>query len=373
VKCSDLREEVNLDFTRIDLPDFPRLSDGCFQSPERFIVKDHWYSVCLIATTMDAKGQCMRFETFGIFRKFLDLTIPLADGLEAKILERPGRWMATATLEKLMRDLRQIARNTIASGPLDYGIFAGETGNLDACVITIIYRKSDGMPVAFNALPLIHLDLAGKAVDVLHLGLVLVDPGMRSQGLSWVLYGLTCFLLFLRNQFRPLWISSVTQVPAVAGMVAETFSDVFPSPDPLIRRTLRHQLIARDIMANHRHIFGVGDEAGFDADRFVITNAYTGGSDNLKKTFDEAPKHRKPDYNDFCRRELDYQRGDDLIQIGQIDINAARKYLTESVPRNSLAGLGLAGAIVMLQRLALPLLYWADNTRQWGILRPSNK
>lgn len=30
---------------------------------------------------------------------------------------------------------------------------------------------------------------------------------------------------------RPLWVSSVTQVPAVVGMVSETFSQVFPAQD----------------------------------------------------------------------------------------------------------------------------------------------
>jgi hypothetical protein len=100
-----------------------------------------------------------------------------------------------------------------------------------------------------------------------------------------VLYGLTCFLLFVRNQFRPLWISNVTQVPAVVGMVSEMFSDVWPYPDA-DRRTLNHVLMARRIMAGHRHVFGVGEDAEFDETRFVITNAYTGGSDNLKKTWD---------------------------------------------------------------------------------------
>ena len=59
-------------------------------------------------------------------------------------------------------------------------------------------------------------------------------------------------------------------------------------------------------MRRHRRVFGVGEDAGFDEARFVITNAYTGGSDNLKKSFDVAPKHRDEAYNDFCREQLDY-------------------------------------------------------------------
>ncbi|HEV7319636.1 MAG TPA: hypothetical protein VGO04_13645 [Ensifer sp.] len=273
----------------------------------------------------------------------------------------------------LRHDLRKVALRSVPDGELDYGVFSEKDDALNRTIVTLVYRVSDGEPVAFNALPVIQLTLSGKSVEVLHLGLVMIDPAVRSQGLSWVLYGLTCFLLFLRNQLRPLWISNVTQVPAVAGMVAETFSNVFPAPTRGARRSLHQQLIATAIMGSHRHVFGVGLDAGFDADRFVITDAYTGGSDNLKKTFDAAPKHRKAEYNDFCAVELNYDRGDDLLQIGQLDLNAAQRYLLETVPRNALGRLSVASFVILVQRLVLPALHWADGRKHWGILRPSNR
>jgi hypothetical protein len=169
---------------------------------------------------------------------------------------------------------------------------------------------------------------------------------------------------------RPLWVSNVTQVPAIVGMVAETFNDVFPTPQRPKERSLQHLLLARTIMAQHRHVFGVGDDAGFDEDRFVITNAYTGGSDDLKKTFDEAPHHRDQIYNDFCQDMLDYDRGDDVLQLGQIDLPTAAGYLKKSVPRASLASVGVTLVAMMLQRLILPAIHWFDNSRHFGMLRP---
>lgn len=308
-----------------------------------------------------------------VLKKRLDLAFKTSPEFRARIVEFPGLWMSGPDIAALREDLRSVARRSVADGSLDYGVFSEREDVLARTIVTLVYRVSDGQPVAFNALPVMSLSLNGKPVEVLHLGLVMIDPTVRSQGLSWVLYGLTCFLLFLRNQLRPLWISNVTQVPAVAGMVAETFSDVFPAPTRGARRSLRQQLIATEIMAAHRHVFGVGPEAGFDADRFVITNAYTGGSDNLKKTFDTAPKHRKPEYNDFCAAELDYARGDDLLQIGQLDLNAAQRYLLESVPRNALGRLAVASFVILVQRLVLPVLHWADSRRQWSILRPSKR
>lgn len=299
----------------------------------------------------------------------MDLEIRTGKGYRTRIVERPGLWMEPAELAALSADLVEVASHTLPSGSLDYGVFSGDPRRLGSSVITLVRRESDGRPVAFNALALMDVDLSGKPVRVLHLGLVMVEPAEQSRGLSWVLYGLTCMMLFFRNQLRPVWISNVTQVPAIIGMVTETFSQVYPAPGVNRKRGLRQLLVARAIMRDHRHVFGVGDDADFDETRFVITNAYTGGSDELKKTFDQAPKHRRQIYNSFCEEQLDYTRGDDVLQLGTIDLPAIRRYLQDSVPARSVLALLFAGAYLTLQRLLLPLLYWTDASREWGILR----
>ena len=123
-------------------------------------------------------------------------------------------------------------------------------------------------------------------------------------------------------------------------------------------------------LARHRAVFGVGEEAGFDEARSVITNAYTGGSDALKKTFEIAPKHRNAVYNEFCERELDYGRGDDVLQLGRVDLAGARRYIMSEVPSGSLPALLAASAMLALQRLVLPVVYWLDDSRAFGTLRP---
>jgi len=303
-------------------------------------------------------------------RKYMDVSFRSGRKFRVRIVERPGLWMPAAELAALSADLRTIAARTL-TGDLDYGVFSGDASRLSDSIITLVTDAS-GRPVAFNALAVMQVATEPRETEVLHLGLVMVDPGVRSGGLSWVLYGLTCFLLFFRRQFRPVWISNVTQVPAVVGMVSGMFSDVWPRPDAG-RRPLAHLMLARGIMAEHRHVFGVGDDAGFDEDRFVITNAYTGGSDDLKKTFDDAPKHRDAAFNDFCARELDYARGDDVIQLGRLDLPAIRRYLLRDVPRSKVAGLLVAGGLVMLSRFVLPLIYWFDASKHWGVLRPAGE
>jgi hypothetical protein len=145
---------------------------------------------------------------------------------------------------------------------------------------------------------------------------------------------------------------------------------VFPSPQPAPRQSFAHLQLARDIMARHRRAFGVGADAGFDEARFVITNAYTGGSDGLKKSYAIAPKHRDDIHNRFCARELDYNRGDDVLQLGRIDLVGARRYLLRQVPSRSMPALLGTAAVLLLQRWVLPVLHWMDDTRPFGILRP---
>jgi hypothetical protein len=300
----------------------------------------------------------------------IDLALRTHEGLTTRIVESPGTSLAEGDLRQLVDDLRTVAGKTLPAGDLTNGMFSGERERLSRAIVTLISEEATGRPIAFNALSVMPVELDGQSTEVTHLGLVMVDPDVQGQGLSWVLYGLTTLVLFIRGGLRPKWISNVTQVPAVCGMVGETFSDVFPSPQSGSRASFAHLQLARGIMRAHRAVFGVGEEAGFDEARFVISDAYTGGSDALKKSFETAPKHRDEQYNAFCARELDYSRGDDLLQIGRIDLAAARRYLMSEVPAGSMPGLLATSAVLALQRLVLPVMHWMNDRRAFGILRP---
>jgi hypothetical protein len=303
----------------------------------------------------------------------IDLTLKTRPGLLTRIVERPGLSLPQDQLDDLVSQLRLVAGKTLPAGALTYGIFASERASLSRAIVTLITDEATGQPIAFNALSTMDVTLDGEAVEVTHLGLVMVDPQAQGRGLSWMLYGLTALVLFVRDGLRPRWISNVTQVPAVVGMVSETFSDVFPSPHRQARQSFAHLQLARGIMRDHRAVFGVGEDASFDEARFVIANAYTGGSDALKKSFETAAKHRDEQCNIFCARELDYIRGDDVLQIGRIDLAGARRYLLREVPGGSLPALLATSAVLALQRLLLPLAYWLDDSKSFGTLRPRER
>ena len=301
----------------------------------------------------------------GAMGRLLHKSIRLGEGRRATILERPARLLDGDALARFTTDLRTVAGAAVPGGDLDYGVLDPASGALDRSVVTLIHDR-DGRPVAFNALALI--DLSDERV--LHLGLVMIDPRVRSGGLSWALYGLTCFLLFAREGFRPITVTSVSQVPAVIGMVARTFSDVFPDPSREGRAGLRQRLVARALVRDHAHVFGVDGRARLDEDRFVLEDAYHGGSDALKKRFEDAQGHREQVFNDWARRELDYDRGDDAVQVGRIDAGAARTFLLRQVPRSSALSVLLVAGFAALERFVLPLVHWFDVRRPFGVLRP---
>ena len=200
-------------------------------------------------------------------RSALDVTLTTRAGLSTRIIEKPGATLDDAALEKLVDQLRQVAARALSKGALTYGVFSGERERLSQTIVTLVSDTATGRPIAFNALALMEARLNGEPLQIMHLGLVMVDPDYRGQGLSDALYGLTVLFLFIRGGLRPRWLSNVSQVPAVIGMVSETFSNVFPSPGS--RQSFSHLTLARQIMRRHRHVFGVGDEAGFDEKRLL--------------------------------------------------------------------------------------------------------
>ena len=306
---------------------------------------------------------------FPFGRRYLHFQFRASKQARVRVVERPGRWLPPAERERILAEMRALVERSNPGGGLAYGVLSGDPERWDAAILTLVYDRATGGLLAFNALAILPCELYGQPQDVIHLGLVMVDPAARSQGLSWVLYGLTTMLLFARRRLRPLWISNVTEVPAVFGMVSESFANVFPSPLAGARRSFEHLRLARTVMARHRHVFGVGPEAGFDEERFVITNSYTGGSDALKKSFAEATPHRQAVFNEACRRELDYERGDDFLQIGQVTLPATQRYLLKEVPPGSAVGVALQLAFLFLTSFVAPVLAWLTPSEPTEELR----
>ena len=278
-----------------------------------------------------------------------------------------------------MKDVFQIVKNfkknknakpVILMGYYNMIYQYNENKFLEKCILTTVRDKKNEKLIAFNCLPLLDVTLKNKPIYFVHLGLVMIDPDNRSKGLVWILYGLTVVIMFCRHRLKPIWISNVTQVPAVVGLVSEGFDSVYPDALKDSRRTFDHISLVRQIMLNHRHMFGVGHEAEFDEKSFIIKNAYTGGSNNLLKSWDEVAKHRNDQVNNFCSERLDYNRGDDFIQIAKLDFFNLQRYIIRVVPIKSLAMILNNIILVILQSILLPIYYWFKSDTSTMDLKP---
>ena len=306
-------------------------------------------------------------------RPYISLAFVAGGGaLRARVLERPGLWLEPDELDRIIAGMRSVVAS-LGIGDLPYGLLSGDRALMDRAILTLIEERSSGRPVAFNAMLALDCTLRGVPVDVVHLGLTAVDPEYRKRGVSWILTGFTTFLLFIKNGLKPYWISNVSQVPSAIGMFCEATANCFPGPAPAARRTFDHVVLAREIMRRHRAVFGVGDDAIFDSERFVIMNSYTGGSDHLKKHWEDAPRHREERFNELCHRELDYERGDDFLQLGQVDLFTLWRYVSHSLPRDAWAVALSHASFALADGLVVPLLQWLTPDRAMGDLRPRRK
>lgn len=295
------------------------------------------------------------------------LRLPFGSDLEIALYDRPGENLDDAALQKLVDEMKDVAREGQDGKPLpEYGALLGDRKDLARRVITVAYDRKSGKPVGFNALAYLPVAVGVRVVEVVHLGLVFVAVDWQKRHLPALLYGLSTFLLFFKTGLRPFWVSNVTQVPAIVGMTAVNYDRVYPTHKEG-RQSFMHLVLARGIMRLHRDAFGVGDDAGFDEARQVITNAYTGGSDNLKKTFDEAPKHRDPRVNELCRTALDYDRGDDIFQLGVCNLRATLGFLRNKMPRGALPSLAFQTLALVVVGVLVPVIRWlvpAQTTAQ---------
>ncbi len=299
------------------------------------------------------------FHGFLTRRARFHISFFLSKKLRIDLYDRPGQFLSDTDLQKLVEDLRAVAARGQEGKEVPlYGALLGERADLSKRILTIAYDAETDEPVGFNALAYLDVPVGVTQITVVHLGLIFVDPEWQKRHLPSILYGLTTFLLFFQSGFRAFWISNVTQVPAIAGMTAMNYHAVYPTHLEDGRQTFTHLVLARGIMKYHRSAFGVGDDAGFDEAQQVITNAYTGGSDHLKKTFASAPKHRDARCNTMMEKMLDYDRGDDVLQLGVCNIPAILRYIS------SQAGHGFAKTLIfqalnlVVLGMLVPIVRW---------------
>jgi hypothetical protein len=292
----------------------------------------------------------------------LDLNFRANSTLGVIVIERPGIHWSKELILQTQLDMRDLAKKGNNGKLPDYGLLSDDLSSWDSAILVLLRdHRKEGKLIAFNALRILDLSWGAEPMQAVHLGFVMVDIDARGEGFSWLLGSFPIFALAIRGVFEPKLITNVSQIPAVLGMFGESFSGVFPDIANGTRVPLDAKLIASEIMEKHRSAFGVGTDADFDAEEFVIKDSYTGGSDHLKKTFIETPKHRKDIYNEKCRRLLDYNRGDDFLQIGWFDAQAMGRFILKDLPKNASIAILFQFLGLFVLRIFLPAWKWLSG------------
>ena len=232
--------------------------------------------------------------------------------------------MPDEKLAQLRGRLSALARRSLGEVP-DYGIFLNERAPYRNRIVTVVYQAADDRPIAFSAMVRLRMVLRkGRSPrTVLHLGLVLVDPDYRGRKIMYWAYHRPLFRFYARRFFRSFWLTSTTMEPVILGSVADSFSRVFPHYRPdAAGPSAYHLAIARTFFRDHGQEIGLWEGASFDERHFVIRDSSLGACRSLMFRFEDAAKYRVEACNDYCRDILHYERGDEFLQVGRVDLKA---------------------------------------------------
>lgn len=224
--------------------------------------------------------------------------------------------------EILVKELVEVASECFCEAP-DYQALSGKKEELDRAVICTS-RDERGRLMGFCSALALPVENVG---NVLHLGLTCVHPDARGMNLTHHLTSkLLLKYLFKESMFKETWISNCACVLSSLGNVAMYFEDLYPSPYGVKSPAARHMKIAQAIDSQYRESIAINDSAVFNAERFVFQGSVD-GTVFEKDSNDERYHHRDPAMTSYYQDLLNFERGDEALQIGKVSLLTFPKYL----------------------------------------------
>lgn len=238
------------------------------------------------------------------------------------VYQKPGQYLDDEAFSTLSRDIRDIAASCFHTMP-DYQAMIGTREALSDKLISIA-RDHTGTACGFCSMVFLNVPDVGR---VLHLGLTCVRPEARGRRLTHALVkkALTGYLL-KQNPFGKVWVSNCAAVLSSLGNVAMHFEKVFPSPFYPENPGPTHVNIARAIDRHFRDKMYVLDEAILDEERFIFKGSVKNTVFHKEKD-DSAFYHRKNGLNRFYANIMNFENGDEVLQIGYFRLISVVRYI----------------------------------------------
>jgi hypothetical protein len=204
-----------------------------------------------------------------------------------------------------------------------YGVYLPSREPYENRIISIVFDEITGAPVGFGAMVHLPLQLAAQRLTLIHLGLVITTKNRLGRELLFLIYFWPLLYLLALRKLQSYWITSVSMEPTIIGAVSDNFGSVFPHYSKRAQPTKLQSMIAEIVFNEHGHEFGMGSNAVLDKENFVISGSCCGPSDALRVDYRHSARYVMPACNRFCEDTLDYERGDELLQVGQVSCGAS--------------------------------------------------
>ena len=234
----------------------------------------------------------------------------------------PGRYMSDEALSSLTNDLKSVAKSCFDTIP-SYQALTGRREEYERAVITIA-RNRKGEALGFVSALVLKVDYVG---DVLHLGLTCVHPKARGLKLTHKLASKMLMNYLIKE--APLgstWISNCACVLSSLGNVALYFEDLYPSPYGVKAPSINHLKIAQDISEKYREPIAINKDAVLNTKSFIF-EASVEGTVFEKDSSDRRFHHRDENLTAFYQDLINFERGDEVLQIGKVSLMTFPKYL----------------------------------------------
>jgi hypothetical protein len=226
-------------------------------------------------------------------------------------LFRPGEWMGDGQLGALADEVTALGRQCLDPLPA-YQVFLGTRAAFADKVLTTARDPDTNRLLAFCSCVLLPMPVG----EVLHLGLTCVDPTLRGARLSNALAArlLTRYVLARKGFLGRVWMTSVACVLQVLGNLSKNFRRVYPAPHQPRPFADEVNVIAETFDRRFRHVAYVQPSATFDRDAFVFRGSGRGTAFQKREDAVEF-HHRDAAMNDYFRSRLNFDDGDEMLQI----------------------------------------------------------
>ena len=242
--------------------------------------------------------------------------------LTIEVYNYPGKKLSVEKLDQLVDELWAVAELCFEEVPT-YQVLSRARKDLARAIITVA-RDENGVVRGFCSALVLSLNENEK---FFHTGLTCIDPLARGKKLTHKLTskGLLHFIL-RESLFKPVWVTNCACVLSSIGNVAKHFEAVYPSPFFTEVATNKHHQIAEKISNDYRSQIAINENSFFNKEKFVFEGSVLNTSFQKDKK-DERFFHRDESITNFYQSLLNFERGDEVLQVGKISLSSFPKYL----------------------------------------------